>query len=428
MIVSINTLITEVIKQNKFLYISNIPEKLIDKGDSTQALSYVQNLKAYLTKYGKLPELETFASQNVNFRRSDSNESLKYLYDVYTKEISTKYAEKRFQECGVDGERYSREFIEKVANETFIPSVDVIDYNNFDRSQLIHYVNKVKTNIAFFDETLGGGCFGGEFYLFAARSKVGKTTFLTHVALSVLLKSKKDIVFISNEMPALSMLAKMDGYIGRFNPNVYRTQEITEDVRVKQKSVIETLTKSGKLKLTSKIKSLNDLRAFYLSQENKPDAIFVDAVELIAKMNSSSYHQSLAEVAYGLQEIAVDYNVPVWGTVQVNRSGAGATEINSEMIAGSDSFARAVTALFGISKIEENLLQINTSVFRFGPSKATYVETDYNTMTFTYKKLEDADASKMNVPQDPVVKQTLEEFNEEKIEVFASTEPTTTNS
>jgi hypothetical protein len=91
-------------------------------------------------------------------------------------------------------------------------------------------------------------------------------------------------------------------------------------------------------------------------EEFEPDIVFADAVYLmkVLKGGQSAMWQDIAEIAYGLKDMASHFNIPIVATSQANRKGEETKGSTMAEIAYGDTFAQACDLAMRIIKTEED--------------------------------------------------------------------------
>jgi replicative DNA helicase len=91
-------------------------------------------------------------------------------------------------------------------------------------------------------------------------------------------------------------------------------------------------------------------------EEFEPDIVMADSVYLMnasRKKDGGSQWQDIAEIAYGLKELALEYKIPVVATSQANRRGEELKGTSLAEIAYGDTFGQACDYAIRIIKTED---------------------------------------------------------------------------
>jgi len=91
-------------------------------------------------------------------------------------------------------------------------------------------------------------------------------------------------------------------------------------------------------------------------EEFEPDIVFADAVYLmkVLKSGAGAMWQDMAEIAYGLKDMASCFNIPIVATSQANREGEKTKGSTMAEIAYGDTFAQACDLAARIIKTEND--------------------------------------------------------------------------
>jgi replicative DNA helicase len=164
------------------------------------------------------------------------------------------------------------------------------------------------------------GLIGGRFYIIAARTSVGKTTFSAFLTLEAM-KQGKWPLFFTNEMDAedlvekyLSSLARVsagkvqDGVIG--NDDLIKLTKAAENLMVMRSSFDP---KAG-WDLDHLISVIHKKHA-----EGQCDFVIVDYLQQVRVKGAKSTHEQVSRVSDEMKKISRDLNIPVIGLAQINR-------------------------------------------------------------------------------------------------------------
>lgn len=413
---SATTLIRKAIEENAVHYLNAIPKILFTEVEQ----AYIDWINKYLVDHNVMPTLDNFDHNHRNARIDSTfpNEPITDVFQQVSQRLSDEYVQRHINDphLGIS----NRQHLEKLLRDSKITDINIIDYTTFDRNTYDQQIKVIPFNIPWFDNTFDG-LFPGEVGFLFGRMKSMKTTILQLMMIS-LLKNGTKILSISQEISNIKFSGKLDAFQTNMNPKIFRRANFSDEQKSKLKELQSNLRDKektkGKLILGGKVSNLNDLKALYYNASERPEVIFIDAVELIASFSANrEHHQSLSEVAYGLQGMALDLKVPIVGTLQANRSAKGG-DLDTTMVAGSDTFARACEWLLGISRIEENediILKLQTIAYRDGELVSTYVKPDFNTMQFKFMKLTEAEKESFTASEAAIeVEQQLSEVQQIK--------------
>lgn len=411
-----NNLIQKVVSEKKSSILMAIAPCLWSKHEKV----YVEHLLTYLNEYSKLPEIYEFKKRFPAFPWNTEleNVEIRAIFDNVSKAMQNNYINENLKNPPAD--RPIKDYLEQLVKEAYVTNLNIIDYNTFDRAQFKTQIKRLETGLVFFDDTFQG-LFPGEVSFIFGRMKSMKTTVL-QLLITSLLNRKANILLISQELSPVKFTGRVDALQTGINSKYFRTAEFDAQMLEKLSKLQQDLSISsntkGRLTISGRVQTINDIKNLYLNAQVKPDVIFIDAVELIGSFSAKEYHLSLAEVAYGLQTLALDFGVPIVGTLQANR-GAANEELSTIHVAGSDAFARACEWLVGTSVVQENgktYIHLQTIAYRDGELKSMFVLTDFDKMKFEFQELT-AKAASEAIAKDEDAQENLkliETFDEAK--------------
>lgn len=383
--IGINALFTSALLEQNYQVISAIPLHLFNEAEQT----YAKFIKDHFNKYGQMPTLEWFKEKNPYFRVEETGQPIRLIFDIVSEVLSDNYIDTQLQEIIERGERMTPTKIIDIGNRAKVGSLDMVSYNEFDRSQYFKAIKKVETHIPWFDKNFGG-LLGGDLVFIFGRMKSGKTLLLQLLQRTIYKKSDGiNILAFSNEIPSYQYVGKFDSMEIGFNPNVFRSLDFSDDLKT-QLAAFNVSAKGYKnnIIIAGGCGSADDVIAAYLNMDVKPDLITIDGFELMGKFtgDASDRSASMGANAYAIKRFAVDNNIPVVGTLQGNR-GAANNDAGTENVANSDVFARACDILLACRPYQENGVEytkITTAAFRHGPPATTFMQTEWDKMRFTF--------------------------------------------
>lgn len=177
----------------------------------------------------------------------------------------------------------------------------------------------ISTGIEKLDECTGG-LIGGRFYLIAARTSVGKTTFATFLALNAA-KQEKNVLIFSNEMDAEDLVEKFISRISSVNSKKIQTGDLSDDEQNRIFGAVKSLN-NYKIGINQHYGwNLETLESeiYRCHASNKCDIVFVDYTQQVAVSKLRTKVEIVSEVATRLKKISRDLNIAVVGLAQINR-------------------------------------------------------------------------------------------------------------
>lgn len=165
-----------------------------------------------------------------------------------------------------------------------------------------------------------GGLIGGRFYIAAARTSVGKTSFASWITLQAI-KQGKHPLFFSNEMDKEDLIEKFIAAESKISTHKFQTGDMSD---VELSRFITTANDLAKLKLSIDEKSGWDLdelltRVHRMHREGRCDMVFVDYLQQVRVKSSKSKYEQVSTVSDAMKRLSRDLNIPVIGLAQINR-------------------------------------------------------------------------------------------------------------
>lgn len=350
----IDTLVTKSIIENTTEYLEKMP--LVGLTPTEQEM--IAWLLDYNKKHGKLPTQTRFEDceyghyynyRNVADPFTDIYErTLQHLKTIYFNDEIHK-----MQETLEAGKDISGGQLNELAKKLgMFSDVEVNDIFTVDRSKL--YSHKVPDNVIMFDwidiDSATGGIYPGEVCLMIARPGTGKSLISFYLAVNWAKREKKKVLVVSSEMAIQQMASRFDAMLASFNPLIHRMKDDFSKLDQYYKAVqkeLDKIKKSGGNVIFPHqgTISVNGIRG--LLNEHEPDILIVDGVYMIEHSGSfSEGWQKEAAVITELKQVALDYDIPLFSTTQVNRSG-GSSHFDLENIAGSDKYGQVADVVIG---------------------------------------------------------------------------------
>ena len=389
MALTTNALLTAALERNDYRLISVIPPHLWNDIE----LKYVTFIREHFNRYSQLPPLDLFIEKNPAFRLEHSEFTTLYIFDEISNLLEHRFLEREISERLDRGENvYDKNLFSELAAKARIPSLNVLDYNQFDRTEYFRNIKRMDFNLPWFDESLGG-LVGGDLGFIFGRMKSGKTTIQQIIQRALYKFSNAKILAFSNELPPIQFAGKLDSMEGQFNPKVFRTGDFDEQTKEKLIQIgAKARQRTSNITIAGRANSHEDVLAFYLNMQEKPDVITIDGVELMGKMlgNAAERSYNLGAIAYGLKQIAVEYEIPIIGTLQQSRAGKQEEDGDTSTVAGSDQFARACDWLIGVRQIEQNGVdyhRLYTAANRHGATSVGHIHIDWSKMRVSFHDL-----------------------------------------
>jgi replicative DNA helicase len=164
------------------------------------------------------------------------------------------------------------------------------------------------------------GLIPGRFYITAARTSVGKTSFASWMTLQAI-KQGSYPIFFSNEMDKEDLIEKLIAAEGRISTQKFQSGDLTDSELTR---FMATANELAKLKLCVDEKSGWDLDQLLatvhrLHRLGKCDMVFVDYLQQVRVKSSKSKYEQVSTVSDAMKRLSRDLNIPVIGLAQINR-------------------------------------------------------------------------------------------------------------
>jgi len=240
-----------------------------------------------------------------------------------------------------------------------------------------------------------GGIQDGQFVIVAARPSVGKSAFLSNVAVKAGKLGKK-VLFasaeMSNEAVGMRIISQLTG------KNFFY-----EDISISLEELIKMLELTNIF--VHQFTSINELEAKIREYERKIDLVLVDYLQVIEPKNRyGSTFEKTSFVVSELVQIKNKYNLPIVAASQYNRVAARAQPTMADLYESGkiEQAADVIISLWDSGEIDLNdkkrikidLLK-NRNGFTFGNSSKSEVEY---ALWFNKKKFEFYEEERSNPP------------------------------
>ena len=238
--------------------------------------------------------------------------------------------------------------LEKVLQITFDDNLGTSFDDIDDTIEHFHRVmDGLTTGISSLDKMLGGGFYKNTLNVFAAITHGGKSLIMSSIASHLLLVEKKDILFITLEMPEKEVLKRIYANVLNIDVNTFKSYSKEELKAIHQKVVDQGLGNLIVKEYPTGTLSTNMLRGYvdkYVAKFKKmPDVIMVDYLTIM-KANSMNENTSeyvyYKKVAEEVRALAMELDLPIVTAAQLNRSG---------FASGKEAGLDAVSSSLGIA-------------------------------------------------------------------------------
>ena len=268
----------------------------------------------------------------------------------------------------VDGseKKFDRGAVPQILTEALAVSFDTaVGHDYLDdwekRYDSYHRVeNKIPFDLDIFNKITNGGVEPKTLTMFLAGPHVGKTLMKCHLAASCLYMGK-NVLFITNEMAEEKIAKRIDcnlldipiDDIDTYSLETYRKRIERVKGQTRGKLIIkEYPTTCGSSANFRHL--LNELR---LKRNFRPEIIFIDYLNNCAssriKRGATNMYEYIKAVGEELRGLAVEFNLPIITSTQVNRSGFRSTNLSMDDVAESFGSSFTADAMFALSAPEE---------------------------------------------------------------------------
>ena len=272
--------------------------------------------------------------------------------------------------------------IKELYETLMLGDVEILKFSTYDRSKYFREKTSFPYGIELLDYYTGGASAGDLIYIFG-RLGTGKTTFALWI-IKKWLEAGLKVLVISNENRAEDIIAKLDSFIGGWNPLKRRLMDWTPDEEVKIKTVSHIAsTLDGEIIIpTVPVHSVDDVQS--LVHSHSPDVVVIDGVYLLSDNKGDSANwEKLTDVSRNLKRLADGHGVPVVGIHQANRAAIG-KHAGIENMAYSDALGQDADLVLALNDEPDsvNELFIECVKNRWGKMNwGLFVKLYFDTMT-----------------------------------------------
>jgi predicted ATP-dependent serine protease len=341
----------------------------------------------YNAKYGGPPSLERLEEEFDDFVPIDLP-GIFILDDIADQTIERKKLaffvsemSKTIDKTRVEGAIQQND-VYAIMRTIFIADDEDVAYSTYDRSK---YGKRAHTKaIPFFAGVLNramGDLHGGDYCLVVARLGTGKSLITQWQAREWMLSGLK-VLFISQEMLANEIFARIDGMVGSFNPLSLRS-EITSEVGVKLQ-VAQLTAKSGNGEIFAPKGMKTPEQIAMAAKFFATDVVVIDGIYQLAPdlMHSPPARwERVTEVSGQLKQMAQTIKLPLLTTTQIKRVGRSEA-FTPEDIAFADAIGMDADQIIALEKDPSYPTRLNMQLIknRYGPEMATLVDLNFETM------------------------------------------------
>lgn len=372
-----NALVTKALEIADVSLLFNFPRELVSEKEN-KVLDWIQG---YTAKYGVPPTVERMTKEFDTFLRVRSTDPIGDIYDTTLQKKRNLYARKFLVEIQEElkGGADPLPFIAELHQKIRAGSGDVTRYTRYDRTAYYRRPTSIPYGISQVDKYTGGIAQGDLIYLIG-RLGTGKTTFALWV-LTKWLQNGKRVLMVSNENRADDVIAKIDSYIGGFNPIKKRTMEWSdEDLnRLKTVSFIASKLEGEVFVPNQPVQNVKEVQSLIYTY--RPDIVMVDGIYLMAGASGDSHWEKITGISRSLKQLAEGEGVPVLGIHQASRNAIG-KRIDVEHVAYADALAQDADLMLAINPEEDGSIFVEAIKNRWGGEHwGFFLKVYFETMT-----------------------------------------------
>lgn len=372
-----NTLVTASLCSEDVHLLLSFPVELLSENEKKT----IDWIGTYLSRYSKPPTVERLCEQFDTFVPQQSSDPLGDVYERTLTKKRNRYARQYLMEIqdklksGDDPLPY----IENLHSAIRMGGSEVSRYSTFDRSVYHRRPTAYPYDIPLLD-TYTGGISQGDLIYLIGRLGVGKTSVALWVVTKWLMNQRK-VLMVSNENRADDVIAKVDSFIGGFNPIKKRTMDwTTEDLH--RLNTVSYIAKNlgGEIFIPNQpVKDVKQIRTLIYTYQ--PDIVVVDGIYLMSGASGDSHWEKITNISRELKQTAEGEGVPVLGIHQASRNAIG-RRIEIEHIAYADALAQDADLVLGINPEEDGSLFVEAIKNRWGKNNwGFYLRIFFDNMT-----------------------------------------------
>lgn len=392
-------------KDSSLLLINNIDEEFFS--DYKEEYTYIID---HMSKYGNIPDINTFASEFPHFDFIQVNESPSYLIDkLYedrnARKLSTLFNKIRQEFNDGDIDKAMNTYLSSmndIAKAKHIESIDLLR----DTSRYDAFIDRaddwkkffVKTGFPELDEIIGGWDRQEELATIVARSNMGKSWILLKCACAAA-EQGLNVGIYSGEMSERKVGYRVDTLIGHISNTALTKGNIEVQNEYKQylDSLPDKFTGTMKVLTPNMIggpAGVTALRAFI--EKDNLDILFVDQHSLLEDdRHAKNPVEKASNISKDLKNLQVLKQIPIISVSQQNRASTE-NGVGLEHIAQSDRIAQDSTIVLFFEQ-KEGIITMHLVKSRDSANmKDLSYAVDLNRGIFTYIPTEnDEDANSL---------------------------------
>jgi predicted ATP-dependent serine protease len=380
----VNALITESLKRGSAEYIFALPEQLTTKTEK----KWLKFIAEYMAAYGVLPTVTRMSSEFSDFVEENCPDPLGDIYAVLLQEKKNFYT-RSFIEKNLESLRSGADptnIILELSKTLSAGEVSAVDTSNFDKEDYYSTPSMLETNIEVLDSATGGIA-DGDLVFIVGRPADGKTTLLLHMIARWYWEGKK-ILCVSNEIPYLDMLFKVDSILAGVPVGEKRTGKFSDESKAKLSFLRYLQAHSPGKIIMPKHPVRRPAEVQALIKQHKPDVVAIDGAYLMSTDGTATAEWAvLASVSRELKQIANVDEIPIVGVLQANRTAEEKQSVHGGGIAGTDAFFQDADIILAVRSLQTTEsgkgkhVLLSTTKNRHGPHITAELAYDFVEMT-----------------------------------------------
>lgn len=359
------------------------PQKLMDPFE----VEMIMWIAEYISKYGEIPSVERLSDEFDDFI------PIELSPPIVVDDIADQTLERKRLSYFVSS---MTSVIDKVRAEGSIPDIDVysimrtinvsgdddVVYSTYDRRKYSErkHTKAVKFFISILNKVMGD-LHAGDYALIVARLGTGKSLITQWQAREWMLSGMR-VLFVSQEMLANEIFARIDGMVASFNPLLLR-DEIDKHTEAKL-NVARITAKSSKGEIYAPRGLKTPEQVAMAAKFFMVDTVIVDGVYQMAPdllHPPSARWERVAEVSTALKQLAQSTRLPLLATTQIKRVGK-TMGFTPEDLAYADALGQDADQIIALETDAAYPNRLVTELIknRYGPQMSSIVEMDFDTM------------------------------------------------
>ena len=218
---------------------------------------------------------------------------------------------------------------------------------------------RIPFDLEIFNKITNGGVAKKSLLLLIGGTGTGKTRMKCHMAAANLMDGK-DVLYLTMEMAEERIAERIDANLLNIPVNSIKDIGVkaftSKFDKLKEKTTGQLIIKEYPTASASAIHFRNLLNELRRKRKFIPDIIYVDYLNICASARYKNFDNSYAVikgVAEELRGLAVEFNLPIITSAQVNRSGNNNSDLEMDHVSESFGISMTADAMFGLITTEE---------------------------------------------------------------------------